>query len=377
MVGSLNRGGAETVSLDICRAVPADEAHQTFVTLAGWTGSLADDFRATGAAVEQCPVSPRGFFAYRIWRRLRALRPDVVVAHVSLAGAVVLLAARLCGVPVRVSRMWSEGDGMPDSPPRRLQRALLRWLLARTATDVLGVTLASLRFAGDRPTDPRYRVLYNTVDTRRIAGGDREAARRRWNLPNDVPVLGYLGRAAPEKNRAFLVDVHRAARRHDPGARLLVAGPGGADDLRAADPAIGADPRVTLAGEVDEIGSLLAAVDVLLLPSHREGLPGVLLEALAAGVPVVANDLPCLREMVGLVDGLTLVPLAAGADAWARAALDRAGTDAASRDHLRRALNASPFTLDTAVRQWRALWRVDRTSAEEHRSPVPHQEKTA
>ncbi|MEO3776372.1 glycosyltransferase [Micromonospora sp. B11E3] len=360
VVGCLDRGGIETAALDVCRSIPPTQAHQTFVTVAGWEGTLAGDFRAAGAAVRQLPVRPRATFALRMWRCLRALRPDVVVSHISLTSALVLLMARFCGVPVRVARLWSEGDGRVETGRRRLQRTVLRRLLRHAATDVLGVTAAALDFTRPPGDDPRYRVLYNGVALDRVDGWTRRAARERWGLPADVPVLGYLGRAAPEKNRPFLVDVHRAARALRPGTRLLVAGPAGTDDLTTACPGIGADGQVVLAGEVDDIGAVLAAADVLLLPSLREGLPGVVLEALAVGVPVVSSDLACLRELAALVTGLTPVPLSAGADRWAQVALDQAATGADRRREIASSLRASPFTLAAVAGQWRALWGVAR-----------------
>ncbi|WP_329108995.1 glycosyltransferase [Micromonospora sp. NBC_01699] len=360
VIGWLDRGGAETVSLDLCRAIPSTDVRQTFVTLNGREGSLADDFRATGAGVTQCPVTPLRTFGPRLWRCLRALRPDVVVSHVSLTSAVILLVARFAGVPVRIARMWSEGDGRPDTRARRIRRAVLRRLLRRVATDVLGVTTAALALAGPPTGDRRYRVLYNSVDPSRVGGWEREAARSRWRLPSDVPVLAYLGRSAPEKNRPFLIEVHRAVRAHRPDARLFVVGPGGADDLLGAYPEIVDDPLVVLAGESDEIASVLAATDVLLLPSRREGLPGVVLEALAAGVPVLATDLPCLREVEPRVRGLALLPLADGPQRWADAAVAQIQLGPVERAEIRRSLHSSPFLLANAVAQWRTLWTIGR-----------------
>src|SRR5512139_1555627 len=114
VIGCLDRGGAETTSLDICRAVAPRDFAQTFLALGEAEGSLAGQFRAAGAEVSTCPLYPRRSFPLRLWRRLRALRADVVVSHVALASAVVLLVAKAAGVPVRVARMWSEGDGKPD-----------------------------------------------------------------------------------------------------------------------------------------------------------------------------------------------------------------------------------------------------------------------
>ncbi|WP_229398004.1 glycosyltransferase [Micromonospora okii] len=358
VIGCLDRGGAETASLDLCRAVPADEVRQTFLTTAGREGSLAAGFRAAGAEVVQCPFRPTVLFLPRLGRALRSLRPDAVVSHVGLTSALVLLVARLCGVRVRVARIWSEGDGAPDTAARRARRAALRWLLARTATDVLGVTAAALRLARTGPADRRYRVLPNAVAVDRLGGVDRGAARRRWGIPAQARVLGHLGRAAPVKNRGFLVEVHRCARAAGVDTRLLVAGPGGTGDLTAAHPGVTGDPTVVLAGEVETIGGVLAATDVLLLPSLREGLPGVALEALAGGVPVVANDLPCMRELAGCLDGISLVPLAAGPRRWAEVALAEAGAGADRRRQLARAVRSSRFTLPEVAREWRAVWRV-------------------
>ncbi|MBF9130873.1 glycosyltransferase [Plantactinospora sp. S1510] len=358
VIGSLDRGGAETVTLDICRSVPSTEVEQVFLTLAGREGRLVDEFRAAGALVRQCPLRPGPTFGPRLWRSLRALRPDIVVSHVSLVSAAVLLVARAARVPVRVARLWSEGDGRPDTWPQRARRALLRQLLRRTATDVVGVTSAALDLAAPRSGDGRYRVLYNSVSTDRVDGWQREPARRRWNLPAEVPVLVHIGRAASAKNRPFLVEVHRAVRLEEPDARLLAVGPGGVDDIVTAYPDAAYDPYVVLGGETEEIASVLATADVLVLPSRREGLPGVVLEALAAGVPVVATDLPCLRELAAHLHGLTLLPLSAGARSWAGTATAQARTDADGRRRISRSLRSSPFVLEHAVREWKTLWRA-------------------
>ncbi|MET7668604.1 glycosyltransferase [Micromonospora luteifusca] len=357
IMGCLDRGGIETSSLDICRAIPPSEIHQTFVTVAGWEGTLADDFRAAGAVVRQLPVNPKHLFPLNMWRYLRSLRPDVVVSHLSLTSGVVLLAARAGGVPVRIARLSSEGDGRSETRRRRAQRTVLRQLLSLAATDVLGVTAASTDFARGGSDDQRYRVLPNGVAINRIDGWDRQSARRRWGLPLDVPVFGYLGRAAPEKNRPFLIDVHRAACVSQPKTRLLVAGPGGTADITAAHPNVAGDARVVLAGEVEEIASVLAASDVLLLPSIREGLPGVVLEALAAGVPVVTTDLPTLVEVGTLVEGVVPASLAAGAASWAAIALRQAAMDADQRAALSRSLRSSHFTVEHVTQEWRRLWQ--------------------
>jgi glycosyltransferase involved in cell wall biosynthesis len=353
----LDRGGAETVSLDLCRAIPPGRFAQTFITLGEREGTLAEHFRAAGAEVIRCPLRPLPLFVPRLWRCLRAIRPHVVVAHLNLGSGLMLPVAWAAGVPVRVARMWSEGDDLSDSVKVRIRRALLRWLLRVASTDVVGVTAAALAFARPVPHDTRYRVLYNSVDLDRVVGVDRSNARERWRIPPDAPLLVHIGRAHEVKNRPFLIEVLRSARSLRADTLLLVVGSGGIDDLLAVYPRLSTEePAIVLAGELDDVRSVLAAADVLLLPSRREGLPGVVLEALAAGVPVVANDLPCMAEIAERVDGVRLVAVDDGPQRWAAEALRQAANLTADRQRIRQSLLASPFLLQRAVAEWQALW---------------------
>ncbi|WP_160148893.1 glycosyltransferase [Amycolatopsis alkalitolerans] len=344
VIGGLGRGGAESVALELCRRIPADEVRQRFLTLGDGEGVLAPRFRDAGAEVGRCPVRPVLTFAPRLWWRLRATRPDVVMSHVSLVSGLVLAVAAAAGVPVRIARLHSEGDGRPATVRRTVQRALLRFALRLCATAVLGVTTAALAFSAPPRGDRRYRVLANGVDTDRF--------RVSPHLP-DHPVFVHIGRCAPEKNRSFLLPVHAEARRMRPGTRLVVAGPGGWADLAPVPPR---DPLIQLTGETDRVEEVLAGASVLLLPSHREGLPGVVLEALAAGVPVLASDLPGLRDLARQVEGLDLLPLAAGPRAWAAAALRLAAAPAGHRRRIAAAVRRSPFALDRNAEDWRRLW---------------------
>jgi glycosyltransferase involved in cell wall biosynthesis len=344
--GMLNRGGAESVALDLCRSVPAAEFQQHFWLLGKETGALTEEFQQAGAVVSLCSLHPVGTFLPRLWWRLRALRPRAVVAHVSVVSGLILLVSRLAGVPIRIAHMHSDGDARGNGLPRRAFRATMRWLIKHNATEVVGVTSGSIAFAGG---DPRYRVLPNGIDFARYAGVRLERA----DGTSDAPVLMHIGRAAPEKNRAFLIPVHDAANQIAPGTRLVLVGPGGSEDLPAA---ATEKPGLELAGETREVEKLLARADALLLPSHWEGLPGVVLQALAAGVPVVANDLPSTRDIAAKYPGVTVLPTAAGPEVWAVEALRAAALPRQERRSISEAMCASEYQLDRYAQAWRALW---------------------
>lgn len=350
LIGSLDRGGAETVALDLCRRIPADEARQVFLCLSGRAGSMADSFASAGAVVEAAGFeSPLG--ALRVVRAgIRRHRPQVVVSHVSLASGWLLVSALLMRVPIRIARFHSEGDGKGDGLFRRIYRALARGMLWWSSTQIIAVSRASLEFAVGRLAPllrpGRSVVIGNGVDTARF---EPMVGRRGTGDPRII----HIGRASPEKNRIMLVPIFRAL---DSMLRSSwwVVGPGGPDDL-------GTIPgeRFEVLGDRSDVPELLRESDVLVLPSLREGLPGVILEALSTGVPVVASDLDTLRELAAKLPGITLVPTTASAEHWAAEIAAAVETNDEQAHAIRVAVLNSEYTLERSVRDWRRIFGVE------------------
>jgi glycosyltransferase involved in cell wall biosynthesis len=194
-------------------------------------------------------------------------------------------------------------------------------------------------------------VLLNGMDLAPFA-----TARRRIAEPGRAPVLVHIGRAAPEKNRAFLLRVHAEARRSRPDTTLRFVGPGGTADLDAADVDYAADPHIEVLGETDHVEQVLTDCDVLLLPSLREGMPGVALQALASGLPVLGASLSGLRAISVHAPGITVLPLEAGPREWARVALRLAELPQSTRDEISDGMLRSPFAINAYAASWMALW---------------------
>lgn len=188
------------------------------------------------------------------------------------------------------------------NPPGRLVGALQRW--SAGGTDLaFGVS----RAVADRavaefgiPRD-RVKVLYNAVAMERLAPcpGARERVRRELGIASSSPVIGIIGRLVPEKGHDTLLRAMRRVVEELPDARLLVIGdgPGRAGCERLAQ-RLGIAGAVHLLGFRDDVPELLAAVDLVAMPSRREGLPFTAIEAMAAGRPIVASDTGGLPEIV-------------------------------------------------------------------------------
>lgn len=225
----------------------------------------------------------------RWWSLLRELRPDVVVAATPKAAFLGLSAARVAGVPSRLWWAWGlRSEGEARGYVRRAER-----ITAAAATEVVAAStsLASsiATTTGSNPT-----ILGQGA----IAGVDLDVftpAER----PAQRPVAVYIGRLAADKGVGELVGIWESVAQRLPGAQLLIAGT--PDPLDPPGPqwlAFTGRDDVTMLGWVDDVAGLLGRSRVLLLPSAREGMPAVVLEAAACAVPAIAWDVTGSRDAV-------------------------------------------------------------------------------
>jgi glycosyltransferase involved in cell wall biosynthesis len=187
--------------------------------------------------------------------------------------------------------------------------------LERSLTAVTDRVVACSQAAGDHVADllgvppERLTVVHNAVDTARFAGGDRAAARAALGIPDDRPVVALVGRIDEQKGQDDYVRAASLVRAAHPDALLLLVGSTAKDDV--AEPirdlirAEGVEDVVRFTGYVDDMPGLYAAIDVLAAPSRSEGFGLMLVEAMAAGVPIVASAAGAIPEVVG--DGPALL----------------------------------------------------------------------
>jgi glycosyltransferase involved in cell wall biosynthesis len=252
--------------------------------------------------------------------KLRAWRPHIVHAHTPKGGLLGMLAAWLIRVPVRVYHI----RGLPFVTASGMRRRLLRWteiVSCRLAHQVLCVSSSVHDVAVADGLCPPGKIKVfssgNGVDSRRrfnphmLEPGARAAARERFSIPVDALVIGFVGRIVRDKGIVELAGAWRQLREEVPNLHLLLVGPTEPRDpvppevLRA----LQADPRVHLAGADWNTPPLYAAMDLVVLPSYREGFPNVPLEAAAMGLSVVTTNVPgCVDAVRDGETGLLVKP---------------------------------------------------------------------
>ena len=276
---------------------------------------------------------------WRLWRTMLMLRPAVTNVGTPKAGLLGGFAAWLSRVPCRFYTL----HGLRFETTKGLRRRLLIYaerLACRFAHRVICVSQSVREGAIASGLTSRERTVVfgsgscNGVDASRFAATPelvRRAAKLRCQLgiPAQAPVVAFVGRLTSDKGIPELMEAFLQLAAQFPDLRLLLVGCFEDEDPLpvATRRCVETHPHVIFAGPVQDTATYYAIADVLVLPSHREGLPTVVLEAQAAGKPVVGASATGIVDLV--VDGETglLFPVGdvpALAEALARLITDKA-----------------------------------------------------
>jgi glycosyltransferase involved in cell wall biosynthesis len=300
-------------------------------------GQFLDVPRAEGFRIVAIPFERRAsplahWRAFRVLVRLfRAEQPDLVHAHMPISGFLARIAAWWAGVPRIACTCHGFWFNYPGNPARRAVGFLMEWVAARVTTVFLTVSDEEARDAR------RLWIHRDAVSVRngrdpsvfRPDPAARAQVRASLGVPEDRVVLVAVSRLVRHKGFPELA----AAMREVPEAELWVVGErlpsDRGDDMLTLLRNAGLGSRLHLLGYRTDVAAILAAADIFVLPSHFEGLPMSVIEAMLTGLPVVASNIRGPREqVVPEVTGLLVPP---GSVAPLAEALRRLTHDPATR----------------------------------------------
>jgi glycosyltransferase involved in cell wall biosynthesis len=281
----------------LARAFAAGGHDVTVVSLGPATGSWIErdlaDQRVTVRFLDKRPgldvrVVPR------LARVLRAARPDVVHTHLHVLKYLTPTRPLWRG-PI-VHTLHNVASREAERSDLALQRVLFRSGVAAVAIgDEVARSVVEVYGRPARATIPNGIPVAAMV----AAPDARAAVRAELHAPDGAPVIVAVGRLDAQKNHALLVEAMADPRLRALGARLWIAGDGPARGaLRTQAALLGVEDQVTLLGVRGDVPRLLAAADAFVLSSDWEGNPLVVMEAMAAGLPVVATAVGCVPELV-------------------------------------------------------------------------------
>ena len=300
-------GGAEEMVLNLVRHLPA--RFEPVVVCIHEAGLIGEEIRRTGVAFHVLGLTPglrRPADVLRLRDVLHDLHPHIVHTFLLTGSLYGRFAALMAGVPIVI------GTEVNIYERKQLVHRLAeRWLMR--GTDAVIASAESVRdfYVQQVEADPaKVRVIYNAVDWSQLdttmSRGEMRAA---FEIPVQAPLAGIIARLTEQKAHRVLFDA--MAQRADLAAlHVLVVGDGELRaELQRRVAALGLEPRVHFAGARRDLGNVLAAIDLFVMPSLWEGLPLSLVLAMGAGLPAIATRVAGIPEVIEHdVSGLLVPP---------------------------------------------------------------------
>ena len=342
VIGSLGWAGVEAVVMNYYRHVDRSQFQFDFITSSREPERYDEEIAALGGRIHRLPSRARHPLAYmRALRRvIRENGYRIVHIHQNSASmAMDALSARLCRVPVIIGHSHNTRCNV------LWQHYLFKPFVNLFLTHRFACSEGAGRWVFGRRS---FRIITNAVDPDlfRFDGEARAALRKELGLRGTV--IGFVGRLHPQKNVLRIPGIFRAVKALEEDSSLLLVGDG--QEREVLEQALRDLPDVCLAGRREDVPKLLSAMDVFLLPSLYEGLPTVLAEAQASGLPCVLSD---RYPAIDLLDRVKVLSLEESDEAWARALLSR---DSFPREEAAAAVRAGGYDIRAEAQKLQALY---------------------
>ncbi len=300
-------GGAEEMVLTRVRHLPAD--FDRAVVCIDRPGPIGEEVRNTGTPFHALGLQPglrRPADVFHLQRFLEELAPTIVHTFLLTASLYGRFAAMLARVPIVIGTEVNIYERKQAA-----HRVAERWLMRQT--DAVIASAASVRdfYIDQIAADPdKVVVIYNAVDWSQLdVTVPRAEFRRRLGIPEAAPLAGIIARLTEQKAHRVLLDA-MASRPELAGLHLAVVGDGELrGSLEQQSARLGLAARVHFAGARRDLGDILGAIDLFVMPSLWEGLPLSMVLAMGAGLPVIASRVAGIPEVVRHGDtGMLVAP---------------------------------------------------------------------
>ncbi|MCK8100490.1 glycosyltransferase family 1 protein [Bacillus sp. 2CMS4F] len=325
VLSGMNRGGAETMVMNLYRKMDRSKVQFDFLTYRNDPCAYDEEILSLGGRLFYVPSIGQSnplTFLKNVRNTIKENGPfSAVHAHTDFQTGFIALAARLAGVQVRVchshNTSWKTGFNWKD----RLQLMVFRRLILAYATELCACGEDAGRFLFGRSNMERKRVhlLPNGIDLDLFspAGQAADDEKKARGIASDRLIIGHVARFHEVKNHAFLLKLAVHLKKRGVRFQMVLAGDGPLrEQMEEEARTLNLLSDVLFLGTEEHIHELMRTFDVFVMPSLYEGLPVVLVEAQASGLPCIISD--TITEKVDTGLGLVKrVSLSKSMDIWA------------------------------------------------------------
>lgn len=291
----LDQGGIEHVVINWMKSMDPCKVEFHFALMSGKPGVLDDKVRKLGGHIHYFSSGEKSLGNVRrnLSNIINKYGPfQVVHSHTYFFSGYILYVAKKKGVPIRIAHAHDTYKGEHESIKRKVYEHFMREMINKYATYKFGVSSDTCRHVFGKK-DGRTFIVHNGVDIERYRFNEsqRKHLREKLKIEDDEYLLCNIGRFEDQKDHVFLIDAFSSLLKEKKNFKLLLVGTGTLKKViekKVADYNI--EDRVIFLENRSDVNNLLSASDLFVLPSKYEGLPVVLIEAQANGIPCLISD---------------------------------------------------------------------------------------
>lgn len=325
----MNAGGAETFLMKIYRTIDRGKYQIDFAVAINEKGFYDEEILSYGGRIFH--ISPKSAGLIKNYKEIKEIvktnryQSVLRISQHSLS-ALELRAARKGGARICGFRS-SNSNTTTGSRKSRILHKLFMFMPRMYANVRIAPSTEAAEYMFGRGCirKNRAQIVHNGVDLSvyRFREEDRNRIREELSLKDGL-VIGHVGRFNQQKNHAFLIEVFSEIRKRNKTAKLLLVGTGEKErEIRELVSRNDLSDSVVFAGVRSDVPALLSAMDVFVFPSFYEGMPNVVIEAQACGLPCVVSD--SITKEAKLTTVIEYLPLSLSADEWAEKAISLCG----------------------------------------------------
>jgi glycosyltransferase involved in cell wall biosynthesis len=313
VVGGMNIGGAETRLLALARSMDASKFYFDFCEFKDAVSDYDAEVRRLGFGIVKCRLTKNVLGFSRQFREiLRRGRYDIIHCHVHHLSGLLLRIAAKQAVPGRIMHLRTTGNIAKWNFYRFCYKKLMRLWIKKYSTTIAAVSASAMKaFMGpDWQQDRRTVVIYNGIDVKPFMNyPNRLSTLSEFDIPSDAKVVIHVGNFDPAKDHETLIYSATRVLDKKKNVHFLLVGNGKLmPKIRNIVIKEKLKDYIHFAGTRTDVPRLLMSSDCFIFPSRLEGLPGAVLEAIAAGLPVIGSDIGPIHEIAEQSNNVHLVP---------------------------------------------------------------------
>ncbi|QKM64050.1 hypothetical protein DCO17_01675 [Polynucleobacter tropicus] len=318
IVRKMDHGGVQSMIMNYYRNIDRKKIQFDFLELESGQSFYADEIGLYGGHIFKLEGSGSHLKKFYLYCKfLTVNRPSAIHCHLNWLNAIFLFSSLIFLIPIRISH--SHNALLPARGVDLIIKKILRVVINTSSTHRFSCSTESAiwLYGAEVIYSNNYTLIRNAIDPVKFTYEDasRELKRAELGIVNEL-VIGHIGHFNVQKNHTFILEIFKNLANLNPNVVLVLVGTGDLFlDVSEMAKEYGIERQVRFLGDRVDIPELFAAFDIFLFPSLHEGLPFVLLEAQAAGVPCVISDV--ITREVAIGDGVFFIGLNEPAKTWA------------------------------------------------------------